>query len=250
MPVMRTRLGRDDKLTPERESRIIGAIQQAGVTQEEAARIAGIGERTFYRWKARAREAAEVLPADWRRRTTEELRAFLEDLGYDPSEVRPGKSGRVTHGDLLAAVAEVGGKYRTFFERLERAMLEGELATVSALRELAEGGRFEVRDGERVFVPIERRRTITRKNARGEVLEIEEEVTVAGRSETALRFILERRYNRWNPRKAVDPSAVNPDDPRDFARRVNELRRETRGSVPLSPEEAARAAAAEERGEG
>ena len=54
-----SRMGRPSKLTPELSNRIVKAIQ-AGNYAQVAARHAGIGESTFYRWLQQGQADAEA----------------------------------------------------------------------------------------------------------------------------------------------------------------------------------------------
>lgn len=219
---------------------ILAAVQQAGVTYEEAYRLAGIGDRAVDRWKARAAQVADLLPEQWNRMLKAELRRIGADLGLEESDIRGsgavvGGSRTVTREDWVDAIQEYAGKFLDFVERLARANLEGEMATVSKLREIAQGGRFEVRNGERTWVPRVRSKTIEKFDpATGKVIERAVEVTDVGPSEKSLMFILERRYGRWTPRRAID-TAQTSDDPRDIARQVAAALREMESSVPGEP---------------
>jgi hypothetical protein len=229
------KLGREDKLTPEREATIVGAIRQVGVTQEEAAKLAGISERTFYAWKSRAKEVMKTLPADWRQKSGGELQEYMDDLGISESDVVPtGKGRRRLKRDYVAAIHLSAGKYRDFFEALDRAMLEGEVSTVSEYRAIAQGGQWRRNsEGEREWVPI---RTV-RERQRLVVVDGEEVWQTVGRdivehppNEKALRFILDRRYDRFYRKKPVDPNA-SPGDPVKVAARIHRALREMEETV-------------------
>ncbi len=130
-----THIGRPTKLTPDVQSRILQAIR-CGLTYERACLAAGIGETTFYRWKAQGeagedpfREFWEMVtcagaegehalasiviehaPNDWRAAMAV-LKARHPDRWSDRVDVKHEGEVRVTAtGDLADAMARAADK--------------------------------------------------------------------------------------------------------------------------------------------
>lgn len=233
------RVGRKDKLTPQRENIILNAMRQVGVTQEEAARLAGITDRTLNNWKVRAREALSILPADWKKQDRQLLEEWMDDLGIEMADVVPtGKGGKPIKRDLVAAIQLFAGKYRDFFERLERAMLEGEMSTMAELRAMGSGGRWKTNPetGEQEWHPIQtiKEKQVPILDEKGNVVGWRakyRDVTTLGPNDRVLRFIAERRYRRFSPRRAVDPSQTST-DPVAVATQIHRALRDIEETVP------------------
>jgi hypothetical protein len=221
--------GTPGKLTPDRQAKILAAVQQVGITYKEAVHLAGISESAFYEWKRRSKDAAKLLPEDWASKTMKELMVWAAELDIpDVEMVGSGKGGRLLRVDVVEAVRERAGKYRDFFDALDLAELQGELQTIDEIRALGSGGRWVVgEDGVQVWQPIETVQTVY--DVDGKVLK--RIVTELRPDVKTLRFIAERRYKRWAPRKPIDPSASTA-DPHGMAVQMQKALVEIESSVP------------------
>lgn len=167
------------------------------------------------------------MPADWKRAKVGELHDWAEDLGIDLDNIRgSGRNGAIVRHDIVNEIDEVAGIYRKFFERMDRAHLEGETKLVEKLSDVAYGKVEETReyqepriekddDGNEVEVWVPVRRIITRSAPDGQ----------------ALRFLLERRHDRWNRRRPNDTSSAS-NDPQSVARDIRKALAEMDKTVP------------------
>jgi len=211
--------------------RIVAAIQQVGMSHDEALNLVGIAPRSFYRWKARALEVSRLLPADWKKATLDQLRDWAEDLEVDLDYVRgTGKGERVVRADVVAALQEAVGHHLELFQQLDTAHLRGEVELIAELERSAKGQVEEIReyqeprtverDGEMVteWVPVRRVVITPRPN------------------EKTQRFLAERRFGRWNRKKPTD-SAGQGADPQTLAASIQRALAEMDQLVP-APEAA------------
>lgn len=159
-------MGRHPKL----DDAALDTIREAfrlGLSDRETYQAVGIPERTWFKWKERARAASLVLPEEWRRLKFDELVACCEDLGIDLSRVvGHGAGGRHTRNDLVKVLAERGELYARLFREIEGARPLSKLAMMRRLEDHVEGRvkilktrttqrvRFERRGGKDVPVPV------------------------------------------------------------------------------------------------
>ena len=194
------------KITPEITGRLVAAIQQVNCTEADAALAAGIGERTLRRWKRFAERAEEALPEGWKESfSVEDLRAAAEAL-----EIRvPGRMAR----RRLVAVLEIETEpYLDMLRRMRQAVVQGEFVLAQRLRERAMGGRtvYNEATGQMEFVPervtrVKKIRVPGQDGRPAALVVVEETETIRGPSESAMRFILTRRYaERWRAPKSAE----------------------------------------------
>ena len=127
------RRGRRSKLTPRVQKKILEAIR-LGATYEVAARAAGIGERTLYRWKERGQRAKRG-----------KFRQFWQALQQAEAE------GEIRHLQTIAEEGPSGSKwilerrYPDRWGRRDRVKHETDFgdALAQVLERLAHRGRPE-----------------------------------------------------------------------------------------------------------
>lgn len=111
-----------------------------GLSEKDAAEAAGICEKSWYNWKARARAAADILPADWERLRFDELLACLDELEIDRAGVRKtGANGRLTRADVIDVLRTRAGRYLEFLAELKACAPQRKLAILTSLDDLIQG---------------------------------------------------------------------------------------------------------------
>lgn len=118
-------------------------IRQAarrGLSEREIQELLGICERTWFNWKARAKAAAALMPAEWRRLPLDELVACAKDLGIDLSrQSRSGRKGCLTRGDLIRVLVDRAELYRSLIVELQSARVHAKVAILERLEPLMNG---------------------------------------------------------------------------------------------------------------
>lgn len=118
--------GRPSKLTPRLRDQIVGYVR-VGNFASVAARAAGIGESTFYRWMERGERAATDL---------EELATMTRaQLMRVARERRMKIPARAARADVLELVVASDAPYREFREAIKGAEAQAEAAAVVVIRE-------------------------------------------------------------------------------------------------------------------
>lgn len=137
-------MGRHSKLDDDRLRVIIKSLNLA-MSEKDAAIAAGICERTYFNWKARARAAAEVLPEDWSSLKFDELIAVAEELDIDLSKTaRSGRGNRLTREDLIRVIRSRAAIYVEFLRQIDSAAPSAKRAILERLDDLIQG-RVKVR---------------------------------------------------------------------------------------------------------
>jgi transposase len=110
-------MARPTKLTPQVKERVVAAVR-AGSYAEAAARSAGIGESTYYRWLQRGEEETEGI--------YREFRDVVRQAEAE-AEVHPVAIVRraMTDGDWRAAIAFLERRYPARWHRQQATELTG-----------------------------------------------------------------------------------------------------------------------------
>lgn len=84
-------MSRPTRLTPDTQARILAALR-AGMTEESSARSAGIGESTYYNWKARGVTATE----NWTQLTPKQRQTELRYVEFREAVLRAWDEAHLT----------------------------------------------------------------------------------------------------------------------------------------------------------
>lgn len=114
-------VGRRAKLTDDLLEKICADLY-LGLSERETYEAAGIPERSWFEWKARARAAQDILPEEWEQLKFAELLAVAEELDIDVNKIhKSGHNGRLTRADVLLVIRDRAERYVVFLRRIEAA---------------------------------------------------------------------------------------------------------------------------------
>lgn len=216
---------------------VVRRAARLGLSEREIYEAAGVAERTWYKWKAKAKAVAAVLPNEWQTLRYEELADVADDLGIDLSPgaqvgPRSGANGRLTRADLIRIIQERADRYAQVLRELEASRPQAKLAILQKLEDLAEG-RCKIRKTRTT------QRVVYDQNGRpqptGEAIVTTEEVELPPNPQVLLKT-LDRHWPVDHPggRRGVGGSAVDPDE---TARIVAAAVHRMTGTVPPPPDE-------------